>query len=152
MMGVARLGREIGGGGVLRARRAQAQRGDIAPPGEVGLVEHFAPGIERVAAKARRDVAAAVERGDAERIAEPVEAERARQADDMAAIDEAAAEAPLALAVLVEMDLGAVLVEPRRHRLLGLLDRHAVDMIDALALGVVAPAMRPPAHPAGAAP
>src|SRR5258708_453849 len=144
MIGVARLVRETGAGVILGGDRAQAQRADIAPPGELGLGEHFAPGIERAAAKGRRDVAAAVERGDAERIAEPVEAERARQADDMAAIDEAAAEAPLALAVLVEMDLGAVLVEPRRHRVLGLLDGHAVDMIDALALGVVAPAMRRP--------
>ena len=68
-----------------------------------------------------------------EGVGEAVEAQRARQRDDMAAIDQPPPEAALALAELVEMDLGVVLEQARRDLVLGLLDRHAVDMIDFLA-------------------
>ena len=51
----------------------------------------------------------------------------------MAAIDDASAEAALRLHMLVEMDARIVLVKPRRGHVTGFLDRHAVDMIDALA-------------------
>ena len=39
------------------------------------------------------------------------------------------------------MHLGGVLVEPGGELVLGFLDRHAVDMVDALAGQVIAPAM-----------
>ena len=48
---------------------------------------------------------------------------------------------PLASRVLVEMHLGGVLIETRRDLVLGLLERHAVDMVDFLAHLVVAPAI-----------
>src|SRR5450759_3241231 len=77
-----------------------------------------------------------------ERVAEPVEAERTRQRNGVAAIDQAAAEAALALAELVEMHARGVLIKPRRDLMLGFLHRDAVDMIDFLARFVIAEAMR----------
>ena len=82
----------------------------------------------------------AVDRGDPEGVGEAVEAERPRQADDVAAIDQPPAEPALPFRVPVEMHLGGVLVEPGRGGVLGLLDRHAVGMVDLLARFVVAPA------------
>ena len=60
----------------------------------------------------------------------------------MAAIDDAPAEAPVLLRMLVEMDLGGVLIEPRRGHMAGFFDGHAVEMIDPLAGLVVVPEMR----------
>ena len=60
----------------------------------------------------------------------------------MPAIDQAAAEAVLALGELVEVHPRGVLIEPRRHLVLGFLDRHAVDMVDHLADLIIAPAVR----------
>ena len=77
-----------------------------------------------------------------EGVGEAVEGQRARQRDDVAAVDQPPAEAALALAELVEMHLGRVLVEARRDLVLGFLDGDAVDMVDALARRIVAPAMR----------
>jgi hypothetical protein len=84
-------------------------------------------------------MAAAVERDDHLRIRQPVERQRARQADDMPAIDQ-----PPAILARggVEMHLGGVLPEPGGQHVLGLLDGHAVDMVDHLAHRVVAPAVR----------
>src|ERR1700738_77272 len=84
----------------------------------------------------------AIDRCDMIGVAESVERERARQRYDVAAIDQAAAEAVLALGELVEMNARRVLVEPRRHLVLGFLDCHAVDMVDHLADLIIAPAMR----------
>jgi hypothetical protein len=57
----------------------------------------------------------------------------------VAAIDDPTPEPPLGLDVLVEVDLGGVVVEPGREHVLGLLDRHAVDVVDPLADLVVVP-------------
>ena len=51
----------------------------------------------------------------------------------MAAIDEAAAEAALALDMLIEMHPRRVLEQPRGELVLGLLDGLAVDMVDLVA-------------------
>ena len=59
----------------------------------------------------------------------------------MAAIDQPPAEPALALAKQVEMDLGGILIEAGRDLVLGFLDGDAVDVVDALARSVVAPAM-----------
>src|SRR5690606_29707954 len=59
-----------------------------------------------------------------------------------AAIDKPSAEAAGAFGVLVEMHSGSVLVEPRRELMLGLLDGHAVDVVDALAHFVIRPQER----------
>ena len=59
----------------------------------------------------------------------------------MAAIDQAAAEPPLPLRKLVEVNPRGILVEPRRKLMLGFFDRHPVDMVDPLARLVIAPAV-----------
>ena len=56
----------------------------------------------------------------------------------MTAIDETAPEPALSFGVLVEMDLGGVLVEPGGKLVLGLFHGHAVDVVDLLADGIVA--------------
>ena len=65
----------------------------------------------------------------------------------MATVDQPAAEAALPLDVLVEVHPGGVLVEARGELVLGLLDRHAVDVVDALAHPVVAQAVRAAGEP-----
>src|SRR5262245_13130855 len=77
-----------------------------------------------------------------EGIGKPVEGESARERHHVPAIDEPAAEAALRLSELVEMDARRVLIEPRRDLMLGLLHGDAVDMVDALAHGVVTEAAR----------
>ena len=121
----------------MRSRSAPTS----ARPGSAAAFEDLAPGENRVAGEQRRDVPAAVDRRDVEGVGEAVEAQRARQRDDVAAVDQPPAEPALALAELVEMHLGGVLVEAGRDLVLGLLDGDAVDMVDALARRVVAPAM-----------
>ena len=59
----------------------------------------------------------------------------------MAAIDDAPAEPPVLLRVLVEMDLGRILIQPGGRHVVGLLDGHGVDMVDLLACLVVVPEM-----------
>src|ERR1700728_2665491 len=85
----------------------------------------------------RRDMSGAVDRGDMKGVGEAVEAEAPSERDHMPAIDEAPPEAPLALAELIEMHPGDVLIEPGRRLVLGLLDGDAVDMVDALAGAIV---------------
>ena len=87
-------------------------------------------------------MAAAVDGRQLEGVAQAVERQRAGHADDVAAIDQAAAEAALALGVLVEMHLGGVLPQAGRHHVLGFLDGHAVHMVDLLAHRIVVPQMR----------
>ena len=87
-------------------------------------------------------MAAGIDRRDLKRVGESVERQRARQADHMATIDEPASEAAFAFTELVEMNARRVLVQPRRHHVLGFFDRHAVDMVDLLADRVVVPRMR----------
>jgi hypothetical protein len=72
-----------------------------------------------------------------EGVGEAIEAQGASKRNHMPAIDEAAPEAPLPLAELVEMHLGGVLVEPGRRLVLGLFYGDAIDMIDPLAGGIV---------------
>ncbi len=60
----------------------------------------------------------------------------------MAAVNEPLAEAVLALGELVEVHFRRVLIEPRRNHVLGFFHRHAVDVIDLLADGVIAETMR----------
>ena len=113
-----------------------------ARPGMSAVSENLAPRIDGIAGKQRRDVAAAVDGGDVEGVGEAVEGQRAGERDDMPAIDEPPAEAAVLGGVLVEVDFCRVLVEARRDLVLGLLDRHAVDMVDALARRIVAKAVR----------
>src|ERR1700722_9656756 len=87
-------------------------------------------------------MAPAVDRGDVKGVGEAIEAQRARQRNDVPAIDQPVPETALALAELIEMDLGAVLKQARRDLMLGLLDGDAVDVVDLLADGIIAPAMR----------
>ena len=106
-------------------------------PGSVRGLDDFAPREQRIAGEERRDMPAAVDRRDMEGVGEAVETERPGERDHMPAIDEPPPEAPLALAELVEMHLGGVLIEPGRRLVLGLLDGDAVDMVDALAGAIV---------------
>src|ERR1043166_7420658 len=87
-------------------------------------------------------MAAAIDAKDRDRIGEPVERQGAGETDDMSAIDEAFAGIGLGLSQGVEMHPRGVLIEPRRHHVLGLLHRHAIAMIDLLAGLVVLPEMR----------
>src|SRR5450830_632035 len=77
-----------------------------------------------------------------ERVAEPVEGERARQRNGMAAIDQAAAEAALALGELVEMDARGILVKPGGDLVLGFFHGDAVEVVDPFAGLVVTEAVR----------
>ena len=109
--------------------------------GDIGLLQHLGPGIHSVPREAGCDVAAAVDGGDVEGIAETVERQRAGQRNDDATVDDALAETALGLGMLVEMHLGGVLIKTRGELVLGLLDGHAVDMVNFLANLVVAPAI-----------
>ena len=100
-------------------------------------LHNFAPGEQSVAGEQRRDMPAAVDRRDMEGVGEAVETQGARERDHVPAVDEPPAEASLALAELVEMHLGGVLIEPGRRLVLGLFDGDAVDMIDPFAGSVV---------------
>ena len=88
------------------------------------------------------DVAAAIDRRDMKGIGKPVERQRARERDDVPAVDQPAAEAALGLRELIEMDARGILIKPRRDLMLGLLHRHAVDVIDLLPHGVIAETVR----------
>src|SRR5712672_1715611 len=66
-------------------------------------------------------------------VGEPIEGQRPRERNHMAAINQPAAEAALALGELLEVKASGVLIEPGRDLVFGLLDRHAVAMIDLLA-------------------
>src|SRR5690606_9874609 len=57
-------------------------------------------------------------------------------------IDQAAAEAALALGEMIEVDTRGVLIEPRCDHVLGVFDGDADDMIDPVALGVITEAVR----------
>src|SRR5687767_5210792 len=92
-------------------------------------------------------MATAVDGRDMEGIAQAVEGQRACKRDDDAAIDEAAAEAALPLRVLVEMYPRRVLVEAGGHLMLGLFERHPIDMIDPVADLIVAPQIRRACEP-----
>ena len=59
--------------------------------------------------------------------------------DHVSAVDDAGAQARLLLQVLVEVHAGVVLVELRRHLVLGVLDRDALRVVDAFAGRVVFP-------------
>src|ERR1700735_3493133 len=72
---------------------------------------------------------AAVDRRDMEGVGEAVETQRPGERDHMSTVDKPPPEAPLALAELVEMHLGGVLIEPGRRLVLSLFDGDAVDMI-----------------------
>src|SRR3954469_2492293 len=48
----------------------------------------------------------------------------------MSAIDQASREAAFRFRELIEMDSRRILIEPRRHLVLGFFDRDAVDMVD----------------------
>ena len=76
---------------------------------------------------------AAVDGGDVEGVGEAVEGQRAGERDDDAAVDQPPLELALRLLVLVEVHLGGVLVEPGGDLVLGLLQRHGVDVVDLLA-------------------
>src|SRR5271166_7008297 len=62
------------------------------------------------------------------------------------AVNESTSEPPLSLAVLVEMHLCGVLVEPGGDHVLGLFDRDPVDVVDAFADGIVLEPVRRPAQ------
>src|SRR3546814_2890397 len=106
------------------------------------LLDYLGPGIDGVAAEARRRVRAGVDGGELHGAAETVERKRPRQRDHVATVDDAPAEAALALGMLVEVHARRVLVEARRHLMLRLLDGHGVAVVDPLARFVIGPAMR----------
>ncbi len=56
--------------------------------------------------------------------------------------DNALSEAALGLGVLVEVDFGGILVEPRCNLMLGFFKSHAIDVIDALTGLIVTPTIR----------
>src|SRR5271165_141516 len=122
--------REIGAGAVLRRDRAEPQGADVIALRQRRRCDDLAPGEDGVAGEERRDMPAAVDRRNMECVGEAIEAERPGERDDVAAVDEPPAEPPLALAQLVEMDLGRVLVKAGRDHVLGLLDGHPVDVVD----------------------
>src|SRR6185437_11623893 len=111
------------------------------PAGQLGCVEHLAPGVDGIAGEGRRHVPRAVQPENVEGVGEAVKAQAARDGDYVAAIDEAAAEAALAFDMLVEMHPRRVLEQPRGELVLGLLDGLAVDVVDLLADLIVAPAL-----------
>ena len=76
---------------------------------------------------------ARIDTRDMERIFEAVETQRASDRDDVTAINEAPAETSLALLMLVEMNPSVVLVEPAGELMLGLLDGHAIEVINLFA-------------------
>ena len=78
----------------------------------------------------------------AKALAEPVEAERPGERDHVAAIDQPPAEPGVLGGQAVEMDLGGVLEQARGDLVLGLLDGHAVDVVDLLAHRVIGEAVR----------
>ena len=121
---------------------SHSQRADVGPFRQRRLFEHFRPGIDRVAAEGRRDMAAAVDGRNAKPVGEAVERQRPRQRNHMPAIGQAPAEARVLAGMGVEMDARGVLVEPRREHVVGVLERDAAHMVDALAGLVVVPAMR----------
>ncbi len=127
---------------VLDGGEPRAQRADVAAAWDLGGLQHLRPGVDRIAGEAGRHVPAAVDGGDVEGVGEAVERQRAGERDDDAAVDEPPLELALRLLMQVEVHLGRVLVEPGGDLVLGLLQRHGVGVVDLLADGVVAPAMR----------
>ena len=84
----------------------------------------------------------AVDRQHQPGVLQPVEAQRLGGGDHHPAVDQPPAGRVLGALILVEVDLGGVLIEARGHLVLGLLDGHAVDMVDLLADCVVLERMR----------
>jgi len=76
---------------------------------------------------------APIDGGNAKGVAKTVEAQAPGDADDVAAINDAFSKAAALLRVLVEMHACRVLVEACGKGVLGLFDRHAVDVVDLLA-------------------
>src|ERR1700756_412836 len=60
----------------------------------------------------------------------------------MSAVDQPASKSPLSLGELIEMHPGGVLVKPGRDLVLALLDRHSVDVVNALPGRVVRKTVR----------
>src|SRR5690554_6056510 len=118
---------------ILHANEAKTERAEIVTSGERLLIEDLRKRVDRIASEGRVRVCAAVPAEDAERVLKTVIGERSREADDMPAVDEPPLEARLIGLELIEMDLRRVLIKARREHMVRLFDRHAVDMIDALA-------------------
>ena len=76
---------------------------------------------------------AAVDRTDVQDVAEAVERQRPRDAQHVTAVHQRPAEAARARQLRVEVHARRILVEARREAVLGLVDGHAGDVIDALA-------------------
>src|SRR3546814_3073960 len=85
------------------------QAAEVAAPGQLDLLDYLGPGIDGVAAEARRRVRAGVDGGELHGAAETVERKRPRQRDHVATVDDAPAEAALALGMLVEVHARRVL-------------------------------------------
>src|SRR3546814_15287366 len=117
-----RLQEKGSAGEVFGGNRAQAQAAEVAAPGQLYLLDYLGPGIDGVAAEARRRVRAGVDGGELHGAAETVERKRPRQRDHVATVDDAPAEAALSLGMLGEVHARRVLVEARRHLMLRLLD------------------------------
>src|SRR5665648_715188 len=118
------------------------ERAHVGLAGELGLIEHLAPGIDGVAGKAWGHVARSIQAEHMKSVGEPVKTQRAGDRDDVAAIDEPAAEALLTFPVLVEMHACGVLEQTGGELVLGLLYGLAVHMVDLVADGVVFPVAR----------
>src|SRR5437868_5190934 len=126
---------------ILCGNEAQSERATVFSPVNCRLIEHGAPCEDCVASEQRRDVPTAVDRRNGEGVGKTIEGKRPREADDVAAIDQAPAKTPLTLGVLVKMNARRVLIEARRHHVLGLFDGYAVEVIDLLAFLIVIPEM-----------
>ena len=81
----------------------------------------------------------AIETRDVKRVRKAVEAQGARNRNDVPAVNEAAPEAALRRAELIEMNLCRVLIKPRGQLVLGFFHGHAIDVIDPFADLVVHP-------------
>src|SRR3546814_10934979 len=76
-----RLQEKGSAGEVFGGNRAQAQAAEVAAPGQLYLLDYLGPGIDGVAAEARRRVRAGVDGGELHGAAETVERKRPRQRD-----------------------------------------------------------------------
>ena len=80
-----------------------------------------------------------IDRGYQQSIAQTIKAQRPRHGNHMPAIHQPTAKAAFSLSILIEMHLGCILIQPRRHHVIRLLNRHTIDVINLLADFIITP-------------